>query len=127
MRDEKPGFATTLPVESEVLTDAQDIEAWARDRGAKPGLLELRGGTDMLVFKLDQAYSEARDISWDEFHKHFKDQDLTLLIQSGNKYWELVSQRKDGEHFQTGSAHADQLAAGDLADGPAAFRGGNRL
>lgn len=97
-------------LETQVLTTREQVEAWARRQHAEPALLEMEGGTELLVFRFDGCYPRARRISWSEFHRRFRRQDLALLVQSGNSYWRLFSQGDDVRHVEFGTLRHVQLA-----------------
>jgi hypothetical protein len=71
---------------SQVLTDHDQIQNWAEQRGAKPSCVRRTGGGDDIgMIRLDfPGYSGAdslEEVSWDEWFDKFDESNLALVVQ----------------------------------------------
>jgi len=71
---------------SKVLTEREEIQRWAEDRGAKPACVRNTGDEeDIGMIRLDfPGYSGAdslQPIGWDEWFDKFEESNLALLVQ----------------------------------------------
>src|SRR3954452_19128509 len=71
---------------SQVLTDHNEIQRWAEQRGAKPSAVRrTAGGNDIGIIRLDfPGYSGAdslEEVSWDDWFDKFDENNLALIVQ----------------------------------------------
>lgn len=72
---------------SQTLTDHDEIQRWAEERGARPSCVRnTGGGNDIGMIRLDfPGYSGAdslEEISWDDWFEKFDDNNLALVVQN---------------------------------------------
>ncbi|HYP08976.1 MAG TPA: ferritin-like domain-containing protein [Bryobacteraceae bacterium] len=71
---------------SRVLTDREEIQQWAEERGAHPACVRGTGNKgDIGLLRLDfpgfTGEDKLEEISWDEFFEKFEERELALLVQ----------------------------------------------
>jgi hypothetical protein len=76
----------TSAAESRALTDHEEIQQWAEERGAHPACVRGTGSqTDIGMIRLDfPGYSgeqSLEEIEWDQWFEKFDDNNLALLVQ----------------------------------------------
>lgn len=98
---------------SRILTDHDEIQRWAEDRGAKPAAVRnTENETDIGIIRLDfPGYSGAdslEEVSWDEWFDQFDDRNLALVVQEEmangkpSNFNKLVSRDSVEESAQSG-------------------------
>jgi hypothetical protein len=90
---------------SRVITDHDEIRAWAEERGAKPSAVARTSADDDVgIIRLDfPGYSgegSLKEIGWDEFFEKFEEAELALIVQDAtaegerSNFNKLVSRNK---------------------------------
>jgi ferritin-like metal-binding protein YciE len=104
---------------SRVLTDPEQIRAWAEDRGAQPACVKGTGGSeDIGMVRLDfpgwSSDEKLQPISWDDWFEKFDERGLALIVEDEtatsqksnfNKLVSRESAEATGQRGRTRSAH----------------------
>ncbi|HLI84171.1 MAG TPA: ferritin-like domain-containing protein [Bryobacteraceae bacterium] len=118
-RPRTPSMAAGSQRVSRVLTDPEEIRAWAEDRGAQPACVRGTGGADDVgMIRLDfpgwGSDEKLQPISWDKWFEKFDESGLALIVEeetaTGQKsnFNKLVSRetaQSAEERGRTRSAH----------------------
>jgi hypothetical protein len=128
---------------SQVLTDHDEIQRWAEQRGAKPSAVRRTGGgNDIGMIRLDfPGYSGAdslEEVTWDDWFDKFDESNLALIVQEktarGQKsnFNKLVSRdsvvqsSSQGSRGSSGRKTAARRSTGTRASKSTAVRGSSR-